>query len=710
MGAGVQPPPAVKKAGVHEEISAAARHVAAVISPFLDARLRAIYGPNWLDVVNARRGAAGFPSGRSLDDHQFCLAVFGSDPATSGWADERWRAFARELEALAGQAWHDDPVTPADVERAAQIETLFGTHFAPPAPAQLSEPAAAPLQPWEFIELSKAHLDGKRYDEVLAVAEQWRERHPDDWRPNAWIALAYEELGRWVEAAEAYRTCTAHAPDHVDLWRGLWLCAGKSGDAAAELSAARRWAELAPDDPHALACCALTFVGHGNPDEALETAERALAVDPEHRLGHLAYADALYRLQRWSEAVGAYRWCAGQDPQSAGAWKKMWTAAAYADDRTAAQEATAGWTAAAPEDAMAWQCHTRELTLAGRYAEAVDAGQRCLALDADNDQARRDYGVALYRSGDLHRLAAFVDRWPPLDPDLPGMLMQARALRDLGRYAAAVETATRITQRDPSAVGAWDIQAYALSKLDEPERAGEAAQHWVNLTPGDPDARVACVLALYEAGRWDQLVRFVDEGWPGSDRDPDVLTLKAKALQAVGRHADAVTVAEQAAQAGPLGRVPSGVWEVQARSLSELGQVDGAAAAARRLLQIDAQNPYFWFLLTQVYADAGRWEDALDAAEQWIEVEPSAEAWSRKVQALLGLRRYAEARPAADLLAELRPDDPTGLSLLVSAYAGCGELDEALRYAQRWLAVAPGSAEAQAALDRLRASVSAGGR
>lgn len=634
-----------------EEISAAARDVAAVISPLLAARLHAIYGPNWLDVVNARRAAAGAAPGPGLHDDGFCLAVFGHDPGTQGWADERWRGFARELNALASHA----VATAEHSARAADIAVLFGTHFAPPAsPAQpvpqlapqpvpqpvpvgvggdlaaaevaiLDRIGADPADPAPLIDLGKLYLDARRYEDVLAVSDRWRQRHPGDWRPDAWTALAYEELGRWSEAAAAYRRCTGFAPDHVDLWRGLWLCAGKSGDGATELAAAQQWADLAPADPHALACYALTLLGHGKPDEALDVAERALAIDPDHRLAHLARADTLARLQRWPDAVGAYRRCVRLDPASAGAWKKLWTASVHAGDRAAGREATAGWTAAAPDDALAWQCHTRELMLTGRYHDAIDAAQRCLALDADNEQVRKDYGAALYLTDDLDRLAAFAQRWPDPDPDLPAMLLKARALRDLGHYREAADLAARVNQLDDSVAAAWEIRAYSLGRAGEPEPAVEAAERWLALAP--VQARSGYAAALYDARRWHRVVEFIDREWPGSERSPDALTLKAKALQALGRHADAVHVAERAAQTGPLGRVPSGVWEVQAWSLAELGHVDGAAAAARRLLQIDAQNPYFWFLLTRAFIEGRRWEEAVDAAEGWVWAAPgSAEA------------------------------------------------------------------------------------
>ncbi|WP_329298204.1 hypothetical protein OG410_06245 [Streptomyces sp. NBC_00659] len=110
-----------------------ARAAAATIQPELQQRLLAVYGTGWLAAVNERRQREGHKPGRGLEDHRFCLFVFGHDPATVRWAEEDWRRSARQLGALSNRIVHDETLTPADEDRAQSIAramhdwTLAGT-------------------------------------------------------------------------------------------------------------------------------------------------------------------------------------------------------------------------------------------------------------------------------------------------------------------------------------------------------------------------------------------------------------------------------------------------------------------------------------------------------------------------------------------------------------------------------------------------------
>jgi hypothetical protein len=112
-------------------VLAAARTVARLVAPRLETRLESLYGGygTWLHAVNALRAHAGLPPGRGLHDHRFCLAVLGYDKATEKWAEERWRRQARELNALANKAAHDEPLTVEDANRATRIAKLFRTEY-----------------------------------------------------------------------------------------------------------------------------------------------------------------------------------------------------------------------------------------------------------------------------------------------------------------------------------------------------------------------------------------------------------------------------------------------------------------------------------------------------------------------------------------------------------------------------------------------------
>lgn len=199
---------------MEETVIEAARRVARLISPDLRERLGAVDGPGWLEAVNARRAANGFPPGRGLNDHRFCLAVLGYDRVTEGWAAEHWRKFTRELNGLANKAHHDEALTQENIRRAITIAEAFSRQYGQPAASsgrvgevgQLSDPVARqvnigdlelaeraarqranlyPADPVPLQDLCEIYEAASRWEDMLAAARRWQRLDPRDWRPAA---------------------------------------------------------------------------------------------------------------------------------------------------------------------------------------------------------------------------------------------------------------------------------------------------------------------------------------------------------------------------------------------------------------------------------------------------------------------------------------------------------------------------------------------
>ena len=669
--------------------------------------------------------------------------MLGYDRATEGWADEQWRARARELNGLANKAHHDDALTQQDVQRAVAIAAAFSRKYGHSAAGsghvdeagqrgdlvarqfnavdlEGAERAARqrmnlePLDPDPLQDLCEIYEATSRWEDMLAAARRWQRLDPQDWRPVARIAEGSYELGRWDNAVNGYHDWARHTPAEPRPWELMWIAANRGGDRAAQLSAAAGWVAADADNADAWASYASALTDAGKHQEALETAQRSLALDAKVGLALRSYADALGGLGRWEEATRAYRRCCDLDPDNGGAWGCLWAAAAHHRDDAVRLEAAARWSAATPDTPGALEAYADELGRAGRYEEAIEIAERAMALSpgslVNENRLLGHYGANLTLAGRLDRLAVFIDRWPDSsDPTV--MAVKALGLRRLDRHSDAAEVAARVCAADSSISDAWQIQAMSLRDLGKHNEEADVAEQWVALEPHNAFARAILARALHDAGRWERLLSVLDDDGPES-ADPYVLTRKAAALGGLGRHADAVAVAARALElhqdaeltgrAAPDLPFPLGALRTQAISLFELGHFDGAAAAARNLLRREVENAFYWFLLTRSLIAAEQWDDALEAAEQWIALDPSASAWSRKVQALLGLKRWAEARAGAELLLTLRPGDPNALSLASTASAGCGDIEGGIRYAEQWAAADLDSPEVPDWLEQLR--------
>lgn len=425
-------------------------------------------------------------------------------------------------------------------------------------------------------------------------------------------------------------------------------------------------------------------------------------------------AALLFAQQRWPEALVAFRECVQHDPSNRRAWMDMWIASTRCTDRLAGLEATMGWTSAVPDEPLAWLANARESVIAEKFEGAVMAAEHYLAMVPDEDRDQRvfaDYGTALALTNRLDRVATIIDKWPDT-PSLFVTTVKAQVMSRLGRHEEAVEIATRMTVLDPSVPQAWRALARSLHELGRHDEEVDAAKRCVELVPGDIAALKHYAAALAETQQWERVVAELNKGCAENDPDASVLEMKAKALRVLQRDAEAVAVAAAALEISKSEELFGGgasenqplmdAWEVQAWCMYRIGQFDGAAAAAQQLLRQEPENPYFLFLLHRALRDAKRHDEALDAAERWIKSDPSAPAWAAKAATLLDLRRYDDALRGAELVVSLHPDDPNAFDLMVMACLGSHD-PRAIRYAERWVEVAPESDDAREVLDMLRA-------
>lgn len=142
------------------------------------------------------------------------------------------------------------------------------------------------------------------------------------------------------------------------------------------------------------------------------------------------------------------------------------------------------------------------------------------------------------------------------------------------------------------------------------------------------------------------------------------------------------------------------MWFEQSWALLQLGQYDAAAVSARRYLQSDPDFPAAVYILAHALIETRQYAEALSVADRWLELDPTPSAWSRKIQALIGLERFEAAATAADTLALMAPDDPSAASLLATALAGKRD-PRTVDAARRWVHLDQNSQAARRLLNQL---------
>lgn len=271
------------KAHMQESIAAAARRASPVIAPILEARLGHVYGPDWLAVVNERRAATGMPTGRGLHDHRFCLAVLGYDPATDGWADEQWRAMARDLNRLANRAAHDDAVSVQEASRAVELAETFAQFFTQPEPLLPSVCPGQARNPNEhdrLVGLCRHHHEKSRWPEMLDIASRLQQLDPGCFCAASWTAMALTGMQRWRDALPALRVWVRNDPGNPIGWYEMWFAAMSCSQRQAELEATTGWVRAAYNDATAWGCHAMALEAAGRTSDAIAAARRAASLTP----------------------------------------------------------------------------------------------------------------------------------------------------------------------------------------------------------------------------------------------------------------------------------------------------------------------------------------------------------------------------------------------------------------------------------------------
>jgi len=150
-------------------------------------------------------------------------------------------------------------------------------------------------------------------------------------------------------------------------------------------------------------------------------------------------------------------------------------------------------------------------------------------------------------------------------------------------------------------------------------------------------------------------------------------------LLPIGRPAEAVEAMAWGLEADPLNLLYRHHW---ARGLRNAGRLQEAEDELRKILELDANFPYALGTLGSLYAQEGRFEEALALTERLYALTPWANTIVGQLAALLV--RTGEKQRAEALIEPLRPGAaygaPTGM---VMFHAMCGEFDRASEWASR---------------------------
>lgn len=215
-----------------------------------------------------------------------------------------------------------------------------------------------------------------------------------------------------------------------------------------------------------------------------------------------------------------------------------------------------------------------------QYAQALQAYEEALRMDARNFHAWNGKGTALYSQGNYKKAFEAYQRATEIEPDHPVVWVSAgMALNRLQRYSQALVHFERALSIDPQYVAAWTGKADAQLDMNMPEEAIASYQRALAYDP------------------------YNFQAWNGLGNARSFLRDFAGAVDAYSR---ALLVNPRSAVA----------WCNKAEALIHAGHGRAALDALNEATELDRSSARAWTLKADVYEALGNYQEAQKARKR----------------------------------------------------------------------------------------------
>lgn len=277
--------------------------------------------------------------------------------------------------------------------------------------------------------LAFAYLEVGRTEEAAALLEALAAERPFHDHVHRNLGVALERLDRLEEAAAAYRLHLGLEPFDVAALAHLGRLLARSGHHADAVPVLRLAADVDPNGPWIPLALADALDALGRKPEALEALEEGLRRDPRDARAGERRAWLLGELERWKEAVAAYRDVEAPDPRSRSFHAGYAYALMRAEGRESAESELRRTAEVRRSDPVAHAALAWLLASTGRPSAALPPARAAATLDPD----RAAYWALVGRlehhvNGDAAAALEAFERARELDPSILDAEPEDRAL------------------------------------------------------------------------------------------------------------------------------------------------------------------------------------------------------------------------------------------------------------------------------------------
>ncbi len=405
------------------------------------------------------------------------------------------------------------------------------------------------------------------------------------------VAIAAQDKGQLDTAISEWKTALAMSPDEPKALYNLGVALAGAGHYDEALEPLRKALALKPFDARTQSSLGVALARTKHPGEAFEHLQKAIELNPMDAKAQGALGSVLVEQGKIQDAIPHFEQALQLDPKDADTQNNI----AVALVRAGRSEAAIPYFEKALEaDPDSLELHVNIgliLSGQGRYDEAIPHLQKALSGGFESAEADRALGRALAGKGRIDEALPYFEKALAAMPEsielhyYVGRILSAR-----GRGQEAIPHLERVLKANPDAADVLMSLAIAQLSTGQGQEAIVHLQRAVALRPDDPSAHYNLGSALFDTrgavreslAEWGEALRLAPELVPALNRSARVLATGPDASLRNG--ARAVELGEKAAKL--TGRLDPVILDTLAAAYAEAGRFDDAVQTARAALEL----------------------------------------------------------------------------------------------------------------------------
>jgi tetratricopeptide (TPR) repeat protein len=353
-------------------------------------------------------------------------------------------------------------------------------------------------------------------------------------------------------------------------------------------------------------------------DEALESFDRAIELDPNDGEAWVMKGSVFYKLERYKEALASFDQASKLDADH----QSVWALRGYVLHHLKHyEEALVSFELAIKLGANyqeIWVLRGSILKNLKRYDEALVSFDRVIELN-------QNYKLAWTLRGDV--------------------------LDNLKRYDEALVSYDRVIELDPNNKWAWINRGDILNNLERYEEALASWDKMIELDPNDHWAWIKRGDVLKNLKHYDEALVSFDRVIELNQNYKLAWTLRGDVLDNLKRYDEALVSYDRAIELDPNDQW---YWTKRGDMLNSLKRYEEALESWDKMIDIVPNDHLFWVKRVPVLNNLERYEEALASCEKAIDlVSNYASIWHIRGHVLNNLKQYEEALVSFDKAIEL---------------------------------------------------------